>query len=138
MTTTLRQRSVIFAGLLLCSLIVLAMGLENSLAITPAGAGTGGGSGVSLTSASSSQAQVALLKHGQLDRADAAVAPATTVELASTDGTSTTTWIVIAVALAALLVGVWAFLRRRSGPEVAPSDGAFCTLHPEDAKCAAI
>ena len=137
MTTTLRYRSAILAGLLLLSLIVLATSLETSPAMRSGGAGIGGGN-ESVTPPTQAQAQIALVKHGQLDRTHAAAAPAPTVQLAATGGTSTTTWIVIAVLLAALLIGGWAFLRRRSGPEVATSDGAFCTLHPEDVKCGAM
>jgi LPXTG-motif cell wall-anchored protein len=136
MTTTLRHRSAVLAGLFLLSLIVLAMSIQTSSAMRSTGAGTGGG--VSVTPPTPAQAQIALVKHGQLDRAQAATAPAGTVQLASTGGTSATTWIVIAILLAALLIGVWAFLRRRSGPEVATSEGAFCSLHPEDAKCGAV
>ena len=137
MTTTLRHRSAVLAGLFLLSLIVLAMSIQTSSAMRSTGAGTGGGD-VSVTPPTPAQAQIALVKHAQLDRVQAATAPAGTVQSASAGGTSTTTWIVIAVLLAALLIGVWAFLRRRSGPEVATSDGAFCSLHPEDAKCGAM
>jgi LPXTG-motif cell wall-anchored protein len=137
MTTTVQRRSVILAGLILLSLLVFAVRLDTSQATRPLGTGAGGG-GVTVTPLTQAQAGVALLKHGQLDRVHAAVAPATTVQVASTGGTSTTTWVILAVALAALAIGVWFLVRRRRMSRFAAPADSFCSLHPQDARCPAV
>lgn len=136
MTTTVSRRFVILAGTLLISLLVLAMSVATSQAIITAGAGVGGGD-ASLTLPTQAQAQSALLKHGELDRVHAAVAPAATVDTASIGSTATTMWIVVAVLLAALTISVWALARRRRTARLAATGRSFCTLHPEDVKCSA-
>jgi LPXTG-motif cell wall-anchored protein len=136
MTTTVRQGAVTLTGLLLLSLLVLAVSLETSKAITPAGAGVGGGSAAQ-TLQTQAQVQTAMFRHGALDRMHAAVAPVATVPVAASTGTSVTTWIIIAAVLGALAIGVWAFVRRRRGARLAVPGSAFCSLNPEDARCSA-
>ena len=74
----------------------------------------------------------------QLDRMAAYAAPASTAQTASSGGVSTTTWVILAVVVAMLAIGAWLLLRQRNRPETAASRGAaFCSLHPDDARCTA-
>lgn len=133
MTTTLRRRSAILAGLFLLSLVVLATSLDESWATRPLG--TGATSSGAATAPTQAQALTALVKHVQLDGVHAAAVPAA----AATAPTSVSTWVwvALAVALAALAIGVWALAVRRRSPRPTTSADAFCTLHPQDARCPA-
>ncbi len=80
----------------------------------------------------------ALIRHGQLDRVAAYAAPASTTQAASSGGISTTTGVILAVVVAMLAIAAWRLPRQRSRPRSATSrSNAFCSLHPEDARCTA-
>ena len=118
-----------FAGLLLLSLLVLAVFVMEAPAINAAGSGTGGGA--AFTSVSTNQPGTQ--GRGGVS-APVAVAPAAVTQPASS-GTSSTTWILVGIAAAVLVAGLatWAIVRRRRSV----GSQAYCAQHPEDAMCTA-
>jgi hypothetical protein len=139
MKTTANIRFASLAGLSLLSLLVLAaVVLEAAPAMNVAGAGSGGGATTVGAFVPPAELDAALVRHGQLDRVAAYAAPASTTQAVSAGGISTTTWVVLAVIVAMLAIAAWLLLRQRSRPGSATSrSAAFCSIHPEDVRCAA-
>jgi hypothetical protein len=140
MKTTANIRLAALAGLSTLSLLVLvlAVGLEAAPAMYVAGAGVGGGTTTVGTFVPPAQLDAALVRHGQLDRVASYAAPASTTQTAASGGVSTTTWVIIAVVVAMLAIAGWLLLRQRGRPrDSASRSAAFCSLHPEDARCPA-
>jgi len=139
MKTTANIRFASLAGLLLLSLLVLAtVAIEAAPAMNVGGSGVGGGVTTVGVFVPPAELDAALIRHGQLDRVAAYAAPASTTKAASSGGISTTTWVILAVVVAMLAVVAWLLLRQRSRSRFATSRStAFCSLHPEDARCAA-
>ena len=136
------------AGLLLLSLLAAAVFVPAALAINDTGSGTGGVSYAWARTAAATGTSVASFQAGTHGRGGVAVpeaqvavvAPVAAAPVAATtpsSGTSSTTWIVIGVALAALAVALvaWALVRRRR--RLASDTQQYCSLHPEDALCGA-
>jgi hypothetical protein len=139
MKTTANIRFASLAGLFFLSLValVLATGSGYAPAMNVAGAGAGGGEATLGAFVPSGDLAAAVIKHDQLDQLAAFAAPASTTETAASGGFSTTTWVIIAVVLALLVIAAWLLLRQRSWSSSASRGERFCSLHPEDARCAA-
>ena len=135
MKTTLDRRPAIFAGFLLLSLLLLAVALGPATAQTISGTGLGSGTAVT-AHVPPGAAGAAAVRHAALDAATkiGAASPARPV---SQGGAGTALWILLGVALAVALVA-WAIGRMsgRTARAASPST-AFCSLHPEDARCVA-
>ena len=137
MKTTSTWRPLVLAGLLLLSLLALALAAQAAPAINASGTGAGGGDTTAVASVSPANAVAALVKHGQIDRAASGLAAAIPAQPASSGGTATALWIVLAVVAATAVAGAWVILRRGNRQAAATAgSAAFCALHPDDASCA--
>jgi hypothetical protein len=133
MKTMVQRRLALLAGLLLLSLLVIAVGAQvvQALRVSDSGASSGSGA-VAVTTAPA--------KAEGRGGASAPLVPAAGVQPASSTTTSTTTsttaWIVAGSVAAALIVGLaaWALVRRRRQYGV-PGSAAYCSRHPDDALC---
>ena len=144
MKSTAQKRLARLAGLVLLSLLVIAVGAHVVQAAAVAGTeGRGGvtpltttppaelgrgGFGLEATPAAGTQ--------GRGGVAAVPFAPATGAEPASSGAPSTIAWIIVGSALAVLMLGLatWALVsRRRQRSE--PLSVAFCARHPEHAMC---
>jgi hypothetical protein len=140
MKTTANIRLASLAGLVLLSLLVLvlAAGAQIAPAVSGDGAGAGGGATTASGQVPPAQLQAATVKHAQVDLVAAYGRPTGAAPADSSGGVSTTTWVIIAVVAAMLAIGAWLLLRQRSrSGTVASRSAAFCSLHPDDARCAA-
>jgi len=159
MTISAKQRLLPLSGLLLLSLLLVALavpaalaagsGSDSSQQLTPAqvlgrhGGGTIAGTAAFTGGQAGTQGRggvnIALLtpaQAGTQGRGGAApLAQAPAAQSGSSSSTSSTTWIAIGSVLAALVIGItaWALIRRRSG-DSASAD--YCVQHPEDPLCA--
>jgi hypothetical protein len=137
MKTTANIRLASLAGLFFLSLLVLVLAAGSVPAMNIAGSGAGGGGTTLGTVVPAGDLAAAVIKHDQLDRLAAFAAPASTTETAASGGLSTTTWVIIAVVVALLAIAAWLLLRQRSWATAASRSERFCSLHPDDVKCAA-
>jgi flagellar basal body-associated protein FliL len=120
--------------MVLVALAVLGVTLQTASAMLVAGAGAATSDDTAATALSqSTQTQAAQIAHNRLDAASNSIGGGSVADTASSGVSSTTIWIVIAVAAGVLLVGTWLVMRRR-GREPADAE-AFCTLDPHAAGC---
>jgi hypothetical protein len=156
MNITTHRRVARFAGLLLLSLLVFAIGVQTALATEVSGSGAGSGAaakaaagtqgrgGVAVASITPAQPQAltAVQSHhylgGNYNGRFQPVSNTLAAQTASPSSTSTSAWIAAGSAAAIVLVGfaAWALMRRRRQPGERPS-AAYCAQHPEDALCTA-
>ena len=143
MKTSAQLRLVRLSGLLLLSLLVVALAVSSAQA-----AGSGGNSSQQLTLAQVLQRHAAGATTGTAAFTSAQpgtqgrggigpLAPTYVAQPASTSSPSSTTWIAIGSALAVLIVGLtaWVLIRRRRSAELASA--SYCAQHPQDPLCAA-
>jgi len=154
MKTIVQKRLARFAGLLVLSLLLVAVSVQAAQALRVQGSGLGAVPQTTssqlqgLTTAAQNQhhqgaaASASLLTPaaGTQGRGGVALAPSTPAsgaQPASSATSSTTAWIVGSVA-AVLIVGfaAWALMRRRRQPGELASV-AYCAQHPEDSLCRA-
>jgi LPXTG-motif cell wall-anchored protein len=126
MNTSTKKRIARLSGLLLLSLLVVALAASAAQAMLVSSTGSGGSAG----SGTSQPLQVPTLALHQ------GAATSSAAQLVST-GTSSTAWIAIGAAAAALLVALvgWTMIRRRRQASE-PESQAYCALHPGDSLCA--
>jgi hypothetical protein len=138
MKTTANIRFASLAGLFLLSLVALVLAAGSVPAMNASGAGVGGGAATVGAFVPPAELAAALVRHNALDRVAAYAAPASTTQTVASSGLSTTSWVIIAVVVAMLAIVAWLLLRQRSRPGSAASrSAAFCSLHPDDVRCAA-
>jgi hypothetical protein len=138
MKTTANIRFASLAGLVLLSLLVLVLAAGAQIAPAASGDGAGASGTTAGDQVPPAQLQAASVKHDQIDRIAAYGQPTADAPADSSGGISTTTWVIIAVVVAMLAIGAWVLLRQRSRPgRAAAQSPAFCSLHPEDVRCAA-
>jgi LPXTG-motif cell wall-anchored protein len=130
MRTSTQKRIARFSGLLLVALLAFALAIPAAQAMRDVSTGTGGSS-TSAGSGASQPRQVPTLALNQGVATSSAAQPVST-------GTSSTTWIAVGVAVAALIIALaaWVLIRRRRQPGV-PGSSAYCASHPEDSLCGA-
>ncbi len=138
MKTTLQRRLTFLVGLLLLSLLVVAIGVQVAPALVVSDGG--GGSAPAVTTAAGTEVGrggVGLVAPAAGVQDSWSVTAATT-GTSSTSGTSSTTYWLIGAAVAALIasIGAWALMRRRRQPAESAS-AAYCARHPEDSLCGA-
>jgi len=155
MKTIVQKRLTRFAGLLVLSLLLVAVSVQAAQAMRVEGSGSGA---VPQTTSSQLQGLTSSAQHqhdqgvagsvslltpaaGTQGRGGVALAPSTPAsgaQPASSGTSSTTAWIVAGTAAAVLLVGFagWALIRRRRQPGELASV-TFCAQHPEDSLCRA-
>ena len=152
MKATVQRRLTLLVGLLLLSLLVVAIGAQVAQASLVSGNGGGGGSasvttpaagtevgrgGVGLEPASGSFVSTSTAGT-EVGRGGFGLAQASGAQAVSS-GTSSTTYWLIGSAVAVLIAGIgaWALLRRRRQPaESASAD--YCARHPGDSLCGAV
>ena len=141
---------MLLVGLLLLSLLVVAIGVQvaqatvrsdgggGSAPVTTAAAGTEvGRGGFGLAPAAGSLVSTSTAGT-EVGRGGFGLAPASGVQTVAS-GTSSTTYWLIGSAVAVLIAGIgaWALLRRRRQPaESASAD--YCARHPGDSLCGAV
>lgn len=149
MKTTAQRRLARFTGLVLLSLLVVAVGVQVAQAATSSttpAAGTEGRGGVAplaTTPAAEWQGRGGVTaladtpSAGTLGRGGIVSVRGVTAAEPGLPGTpSTTSWIILGSALAALMMGVaaWALISRRRRRDE-PLSMAYCAQHPEHAMC---
>ena len=155
MKTIVQKRLARFAGLLVLSLLLVAVSVQAAQALRVEGSGSGA---VPQTTSSQLQGLTTAAQHqhdqgvggsvslltpaaGTQGRGGVALAPSTPAsgaQSASSGTSSTTAWIAAVSAAAVLIVGIAAcpLVRRRRQPGELAS-AAFCAQHPEDSLCEA-
>ena len=157
MQSSVRKKSSSMLALTLLSLVALAIGAQAVLAAssgtTPAAGTEGrGGTAAIVTTSVSTPAAGTEGRGGAATTSTltvAAVTPAAGTEgrggVAADSATASTAasassdngvWIAVGIAVAALIVGLiaWVFIRRRR-PLSESSTDAYCARHPQDAAC---
>jgi hypothetical protein len=131
MKTTALRRLAGLAGLLVLSLLLVAVFVPVAPAMNVDGSGAGGG----VTVATLGTAQPGTAAGGVSLPAGVAAARAP----AATSGTSSTTpWIVTGIIAAAVVVTIAAWATTRSRARSVRPSAEYCSLHPDDALCGAI
>lgn len=145
MKSTAQKRLARLAGLVVLSLLVIAVGAQVVRAAAVAGAEGRGGAALLTTTppAESGRGGFGLVAatpvagtQGRGGIAAVPLAPATGTEPISSGTSYTVAWILIGSAVAVLMLGLaaWALVsRRRQRSE--PLSVAFCARHPEHAMC---
>jgi len=154
MKTIVQKRLTRFAGLLVLSLLLVAVSVQAAQAMRVEGSGSGA---VPQTTSSQLQGLTTAAQHqhdqgvggsvslltpaaGTQGRGGVALAPSTPASGAqpAASGTSSTTAWIVGTAAAVLIVGfaAWALMRRRRQPGELASV-AYCAQHPEDSLCIA-
>ena len=154
MKTIVQKRLARFAGLLVLSLLLVAVSVQAAQALRVQGSGLGAVPQTTssqlqgLTTAAQNQhhqgvaASAPLLTPaaGTQGRGGVALAPSTPASGAqsASSGTSSTTAWIVGGAAAVLIVGIaaWPLVRRRRQPGELAS-AAYCAQHPEDSLCGA-
>ena len=154
MKTIVQKRLTRFAGLLVLSLLLVAVSVQAAQAMRVEGSGSGA---VPQTTSSQLQGLTTAAQHqhdqgvggsvslltpaaGTQGRGGVALAPSTPASGAqpAASGTSSTTAWIVGGAAAVLIVGfaAWALIRRRRQPGELASV-AYCAQHPDDSLCRA-
>ena len=154
MKTIVQKRLTRFAGLLVLSLLLVAVSVQAAQAMRVEGSGSGA---VPQTTSSQLQGLTTAAQHqhdqgvggsvslltpaaGTQGRGGVALAPSTPASGAqpAASGTSSTIAWIVGTAAAVLIVGfaAWALMRRRRQPGELASV-AYCAQHPEDSLCIA-
>jgi hypothetical protein len=151
MKITVQRRLALLAALLLLALVVFATGIQAAQAATVTGTGAGSGKSTidaqQLPTLAQVQQHQGIGPYASVTTASAGtqgrggvgpLAAASVAQPASSGTSSTSAWIAIGSALAALIVGItaWALLRRRRQPGESVS-ATYCAQHPEDSLCGA-
>jgi flagellar basal body-associated protein FliL len=137
MKTKARKRLTLLVGMVLVALAVLGVTLQAASAASGDASGAAASDNTTATAPSQATAQMhaAQIAHNRLDAASTSIGGGSVADTGSSVS-STTIWIVIAVAAGILLVGTWLMMRRRGRR---PADAeAFCTLHPHEAGCGTV
>ena len=126
MNTSTKKRIARLSGMLLLSLLAVALAASAAQAMLNSSTGAGGSGG----SGTSKPLQVPTLAQNQGVSTSNAAQPASA-------GTSSTAWIAIGAAVAALIVALvgWTMIRRRQTDQL--ESPAYCALHPGDSLCGA-
>lgn len=139
MKTRVQRRLALLAGLLILSSLVLATGIQAAATPIPLDGWVTSANTATPTTSQDGWLTAANTAARDQGFVGAVPVPAPGARPASSDTPSTTTWIAVGAAAAALLVGfaAWALLRRRPQPGYSASAG-YCARHPEDARCATV
>ena len=146
MKTRVQRRLALLAGLLILSSLVFATGIQAAAPITTQDGWLTAANTAARNQSVGAAATPTTTQDGWLTDANTAArnqgfvgaVPASGAQPASSDASSTTTWIAVGLVAAVLFVGfaAWALMRRRRTGELASA--AYCAQHPEDPLCSAV